>query len=133
MNAKKDKVIYKLGRKVGLKQPLDGYTPEERWLERLLAKNTIETLYAKLPTERMKFIVAARFELDYTEQMIASILGVSQPSLRDEIDIIRGVFLGRNHQPMKSKERKRIEDVIKILEHLGYSDIPINHGENKVT
>jgi hypothetical protein len=110
---------YKLARVAGIKSPIDGYTLEERVLEKLLTESTIRSLYAKLPTFRMKAIVALHFELGYPQELVADMMGVAQPSLVDEIALIQQVLLGKIYRPRKnSVERKQEEAFKKFVEHL---------------
>lgn len=109
---------YKAAKVLGLQEPSDGYTPEEKELEVLIANNTIQTLYAKLPTSRMKFIVAAHFELGYSQELLAEMLNVKQPTLKEEIELIKMVLQGYKYQPRKFKDGLKVEDVISILLHL---------------
>lgn len=106
---------YNLARSIGLKEPPDGYTPEEVELEVLIANNTIETLYAKLPTSRMKFIVAAHFELGYPQEVVAEILGIKQPTLFEEIELIKMVLNGYKYKPRKFKDEVSTEDVLAVI------------------
>ncbi len=82
---------------IGIIVPPDGYTPEEQELSRLLGDHTVAHLYAKLPTSRMKAIVAMHFELGYDQELVAHVFGVSQAQISQEIKAIREVFLNRRH------------------------------------
>lgn len=82
-------------RRAGILPPPDGYTSEEKQLERLLGEHSVSTLYAKLPTTRMKAIVALHFELGYKQELVAEIFGVSQSHISQEIKAIRQYFLGK--------------------------------------
>ena len=106
---------FKRAQVVGLKQPLDGFTSEEEHLYTLLTDNTIASLYAKLPTSRMKFIVAAHFELGYPQSLIAEILGISQPTLVDQIELIKQILKGKIYKPKKEKVHIKHEDLFKVL------------------
>ncbi len=108
---------YKTLRRVGIQVPNDA-TVEELELASVLANNTIQSLYAKLPTPRMKFIVAAHFELGHTQTEVSEMLGITQPALKDEINLIQRVLLGKPYQPRKKKATVRIEDVMKMLLYL---------------
>ena len=109
---------YKTMRRVGINEPIDGFLDIERDLAILLAENTIYSLYNKLPTPRMKFIVAAHFELGYPQEDVAVMLGVSQPSLIDEINLIRRVLLGKPYRPRKTKRTIKQEELLKTLIYL---------------
>lgn len=112
---------YKSIRRVGIKEPPDGFNELEEKLAYLLAENTIQSLYSKLPTNRMKFIVAAHFELGYTQEMVANMLGIRQPSLVDEINLIRRVLLGKPYRPQRKKAKVKVSDVIKMLMYLKHN------------
>lgn len=91
---------------LGFKTPSDGKTKEEKLLEKEISQNTVYSLYSKLPTSRMKFIVAAHFELGYTQEMIAEILSTSQPNISAEIKTIQDVFIGRSRRSRQGKKYK---------------------------
>lgn len=65
----------------------------------------------------MKFIVAAHYELGYTQEMLAEILGVTQASISLELKTIRDVFMGRSRRSKHGKPYKpkdyRVRNVIK--------------------
>lgn len=92
-------------------------------MEKLLADLTVQSLYAKLPTPRMKAIVALHFELGYSQELVAQMFGMKQPSLVDEIALIQRILLGKPYRPRRKvqPEAKR-EDVQKVLDILGYSE-----------
>ena len=100
---------------LGLTEPPDGYTPEEKELIRLLGDATIQALYAKLPTSRMKFIVAAYFELGYSQDIIAEILGIAQSTLAEEVELIRKIVLGKPYHPYRKKGTIKVEDIFKLM------------------
>lgn len=60
-----------------------------------LSDQTVETLYAKLPTTRLKAIAALHFELQYKQEVIGNILGVTQERIAQECAIIRNVLLDK--------------------------------------
>lgn len=98
---------------LGIGTPSDGYTDEEKLLQRVITEESLKTLYGKLPTNRMKFIVAAHFELGYSQEMIAEMLGIKQPSLQDEIQHIKRVLKGNPYKPYKRKKVIKLEDLMK--------------------
>ncbi len=100
---------------LGLLEPADGFTDEEKELTRLLGEATIQQMYNKLPTSRMKFIVAAHFELGYSQELLAEMLGIKQASLNEEIQLIKKVLLGRPYRPHKPKGTIKVEDVFKMM------------------
>lgn len=111
---------YKLLKRIGINEPSDGYTPDEEKIAELLADHTVQSLYAKLPNNRMKFIVATHFELGYPQDLVADMLGISQPSLSDQIALIQKVFLGKpynsRNKPNKFKNKSiKSEDMFKFL------------------
>lgn len=108
---------YKTIKRAGINEPSDGFSELEKKLAEVLVENTVQSIYQKLPTERMKFIVAAHFELGYKQETVADILGVRQPTLVDEINLIRRILLGHKHTT-KRKRRIKKEDVIRFLHYL---------------
>lgn len=110
---------FKRAQVVGLKQPQDGFTKEEETIYTLLTDHTIASLYAKLPTPRMKAIVALHFELGYPQTLVAEIFGVAQPTIVDEIELIRQVLKGRMYKPKKKPKQVKSEDLLKLMWLLG--------------
>lgn len=112
---------YRLARVVGIQSPPDGYTVEEKEIEKLVVEETIHSLYQKLPTNRMRFIVASHFELGYPQDIVATILGITQPALVDEIALIQRILLGKPYKPKKKGKTVKLEDVMKLLMHLQHN------------
>jgi hypothetical protein len=108
-------------KRAGINEPPDGFTELEKEIAKVLVSNTVSSIYNRLPTDRMKFIVASHFELGYTQDTVAEILGVTQPTLVDEINLIRRVILGRPHRPKRRKYKVTKEDVIKLLHYMNES------------
>jgi len=106
---------YRPGVILGIKEPLDGFTPEEKELEKLLSELTMEQIYAKFPTSRMKFIVAAHFELGYSQELVAKMLRVTQATINEEISLVRGVLMNKPYRPQKKKEIIKVEDLFKLM------------------
>lgn len=105
---------------IGFRTPSDGLTPEEKEIERLVGGQAVENLYAKLPTSRMKAIVAMHFELGYPQEVIASVFAVDQSRVAHEIRIIKKIFLNKGtekYNPYKPKKEKLlgVDDLIRIL------------------
>lgn len=100
---------------LGLGIPTDGLDETEKELQRIITEESLKNLYSKLPTSRMKFVVAAHYELGYSQELIAEILGIKQPSLQDEIDHIRKVLKGDPYKPRKYKGMVKVEDVMRTL------------------
>lgn len=109
---------YKLSKVLGFGEPTDGLSDLEKQLEDVISNNTVQSLYAKLPTARMKFIVAAHFELGYTQEMLAEMLKVRQATLNEEIELIKMVVLGYNYKPRKFKDKFKSEDLLALMAHL---------------
>lgn len=99
---------------LGILTPSDGYTEEEKLLQKIITEESLKTLYNKLPTSRMKYIVAAHYELGYSQTIVAEILGITQPSLQDELEHIRRVLKGDPYKPHKHKGTIKIEDLMKL-------------------
>lgn len=112
---------YKSLKRAGIDEPMDGFSDLEKELGVVLMNNTIHSIYSKLPTNRMKFIVAAHFELGYPQDLVAEMLDIRQPSLRDEINLIQRILLGKKYRPQKRKKAVNLEDVMKILMYLKYN------------
>lgn len=106
---------YKLAKVIGVQEPEDGFTVEEKEIEKLLVSNTVQSLYAKIPTNRLRFIVAAHFELGYTQQDIASILGITQPALADEISLIQRILLGKKYKSRRKEGVIKVEDMFQVM------------------
>lgn len=105
---------YKLDAVIGFQTPGDGLTETEKALKGVIAQESVKILYSKLPTSRMKFIVAAHYELGYSQQMVADILGIKQSSLYDEIYHIRRVLKGNPYKPHKHKGTIKVEDLLSL-------------------
>ena len=77
--------------------PPDGFTVEE---QQIIETITVDHIYKKLPTSRMKAIVAMHFELGYPQEWVADIFKVSQEQIALDIRNIREILLGRKvHEP----------------------------------
>ncbi len=113
---------FKTAAALGLKAPVDGFTPEEKQLSKLLATATIHGLYAKLPTARMKAIVALHFELGYSQEIVAQMFCIKQASLADEIALIQRILLGKEYKPRRNKPEITKEEAQQILERLGFDE-----------
>lgn len=108
---------------LGIKTPPDGFTDMEKALIEALGDHSVESLYAKLPTSRMKFIVAAHFELGYDQEVLARILGITQEMVHWEIDLIRKVLknepsrsrTGAPYKPRRTKEKVDVEDILAMM------------------
>lgn len=98
----------------GIQTPPDGLTDEEKILQRVLAEESILNLYDKLPTSRMKFIVAAHFELGYPQTLIAKMLDISQPRINKELENIRKVLENKPFRPYKRKGKVSIEKLLEL-------------------
>lgn len=105
---------YKASAVLGMGTPADGFTDTEKALKSVIEEESLKTLYNKLPTSRMKFVVAAHYELGYSQQIVADILGITQPSLQDEIIHIRRVLKGQPYKPHKHKGTIKLEDLMKL-------------------
>lgn len=98
---------YKIARRAGIEVPSDGFTPEEKKIAELLGDYSVHHLYAKLPTNRMKAIVALHFELGYPQDMVAQIFGVSQPTLVDQIALIQKILKGGTYNQNYARPKKK--------------------------
>lgn len=97
------------------KTPTDGLTEEEKKIEKVLGDATIQLLYSKLPTSRMKAITALHFELGYKQEVIAEMFGISQPAIVQECNIIRAILTGKKHRPHAVAMKLSVEDLLAII------------------
>lgn len=93
----------KIARMVGIVEPPDGFTDEEKAIARVLSQNTVVSLYRRLPTPRMKAI-ASMLDHGYTQQTIAEIFGCTQERISVEIRTIRKVLKGGQYNPHREKQ-----------------------------
>lgn len=100
--------------RVGIQIPPDGFTELEKELSKIVAANTVQSLYAKLPTSRMKAIVALHFELGYTEEEVAEMFGISQERLSVEITNIKKILTGKRFRPHMKPNSIRMADLISL-------------------
>lgn len=99
---------------LGMGIPSDGLDDVEKQLQRVMTEESLKLLYSKLPTSRMKFVVAAHYELGYTQQLISEILGIKQGSLVDEIYHIKRVLMGNPYKPQKKSDKVSINDLMNL-------------------
>lgn len=97
-----------------LKDPRDGFTDDEKQISKLLVENTIYSIYAKLPTSRMKAITALHFELGYPQELVAEMFGVTQEQVALDIQNIRKVLTGKPYRPHRTKKSIRLSDLMSI-------------------
>lgn len=79
-------------------EPQDGFNK----MEKLLLRQLIIQLYQILPTSDDRFIVMAIFEMGYSQDIVATILGKSQVMVSTRIKTIR-TFL-KNHPSMATAQ-----------------------------
>ena len=103
---------------LGINEPPDGFTDEEKVLVRLMGEHTIESLYGKLPTSRMKAIVALHFELGYSQELIGRMFRISQERVNQEVDNVRKILMGQKFKPHKEKVTISVPDLIKLCHTL---------------
>lgn len=106
---------HRISKILEFKTPSDGLTDEEKKIEKALGDATIQLLYSKLPTSRMKAITALHFELGYKQEVIAEMFGISQPAVVQELNIIRAILMGKKHKPHKATVRIGVEDVLSFI------------------
>ncbi len=106
---------YSASAAIGIGTPSDGFDDTEKTLKSVIEVESLKLLYSKLPTSRMKFVVAAHYELGYSQEIVADILGIKQPSLQDEIVHIRRVLKGQPYKPHKHKGMVKLEDVMRMI------------------
>src|SRR6185312_10150621 len=106
---------YKASSAMGFGEPSDGLTDDEKALRSVIEQESLKKLYRKLPTNRMRFVVAAHFELGMTQELVAEILDIKQPSLQDEIAHIKRVLLGKPYKPQRRKATVQVKDIMNYL------------------
>ncbi len=106
---------HRLSKILGIKEPDDGFTEEEEMIARTLSEYTVQDIYAKLPTSRMKAVVALHFELGYPQETIANIFHVSQEQIALEVENIRKVLRGDRYKPHQVLPTVRAEDLIQMI------------------
>jgi predicted DNA-binding protein YlxM (UPF0122 family) len=99
---------------LGIRVPGDGFTEEEELIAKLMFENTIESIYSKLPTSRMKAIVALHFELGYKQDLVAQMFNISQARINQEIENIRKILIGKPFKARKEKVRIAVSDLISL-------------------
>jgi len=117
----------KIAKMVGIIEPPDGFTDEERVITRIISEDTVDTIYKKLPTTRMK-AVAAMLENGYPLDVIASIFDVSRPRISQEIKTIKLILGGKKQRTYNwkieaptryaSSKKLGVADVLSILHSL---------------
>jgi predicted DNA-binding protein YlxM (UPF0122 family) len=104
-----------MSHRLQLIRPPDGMTPEEKEIERELGNAVVYSIYSRLPTTRMKAIVALHFECGYTQEDVAEIFGVTQEQIYLDILNIRKVLTGEKYKPQRQVSNVGIEDVMAML------------------
>lgn len=100
---------------MGFGEPSDGLTDDEKALRSVIEQESLKKLYRKLPTNRMRFVVCAHFELGMTQELVAEILDIKQPTLQDEIAHIKRVLLGKPYKPQRHKGTVKINDLMNYI------------------
>lgn len=101
-----------------LQVPEDGYTKEEEQLLPVWGDLTLTRIYGRLPTNRMKAIVALHFECGYTQEQVASVFGISQGRISQEIERIKDILKGgegRDYKGNRISNPLNVEDLISFL------------------
>lgn len=106
-----------ISKRMGLRMPPDA-TPEEFEFADLLPDLVFDSIYGRLPTDRMRALVAMHFELGYDQVSLAKLWGVSQPAIAYEIEIIRQILKGKKHKPQKRKKGIDTNDLLKLIYHM---------------
>jgi predicted DNA-binding protein YlxM (UPF0122 family) len=105
-------------KKLQINDPSDGFTPEEEEILNTIGDKVLYQVYKKLPTSRMKAVVALHFECGYTQEQIARIFGVKQPMINQEIVNIRKVLKGDRYKPHRHQSDLSVNDVMELFMHL---------------
>jgi DNA-directed RNA polymerase specialized sigma24 family protein len=109
---------------MGMNEPQDGFTREEKMLIQRLTEESLWQIYAKMPTSRMKAITVMHFEAGYNQETIARIFGVSQEWVSQELKLIKRLMLGqpdprsRTGKPYKPLARKEEIDPTALIRAL---------------
>lgn len=104
-----------IAKRLGFRTPPDGYTEEEKILQDLICERVVDELYGKMPTSRMKAILAMHFELGYDQETLGKVFGVTQEQVALDIANIRKLLLGKPYKPHKRKQSIKKEDLIKMM------------------
>lgn len=100
---------------LGIRTPADGFTNDEKQIVDQLVNMSVSNIYAKLPTARMKAIVALHFELGYDQSCVADIFEVSQSQISQEIETIRKVLSGGKYRPHRQSRTIKPAFLLKML------------------
>lgn len=112
---------HRISKILEFKTPPDGMTDEEKKIEKVLGDATIQVMYSKLPTARMKAITALHFELGYKQEVVAEIFGISQPAIVQELNVIRAILMGKRHRPHTNAMKLSVEDLLNIIAKYQYN------------
>jgi predicted DNA-binding protein YlxM (UPF0122 family) len=98
-------------------KPIDGLTPEEKKIIPQLGKLTVSRMYAKMPTNRLKAIMALYYECEYSQETIGEIFGINQSRVAQEIGLIKDILCGRVliTDMRFSRKKLKVEDVLSYL------------------
>lgn len=77
---------------IPLIQPPDGFTS----MERIFIRDILVSIYKNLNSPISKFIIVSYFECGYTQEQIASMLGISQEAVNKRIKNIQLDLRERN-------------------------------------
>lgn len=108
-------------RNLPIAEPVDGYTPEEEEILSIIGTMTISQIYGKLPTNRMKAIVALHFDAGYSKETVAEIFGVSRSRISQEVGVIRDILSGKI-KPIEVTSKLRIKTVDELLSFIIHPD-----------
>jgi DNA-directed RNA polymerase specialized sigma subunit len=101
---------------LGMGTPSDGLLDEEKELQTIITRESLRRLYKKLPTFKMRFIVATHFDAGMSQEDVADIMGITQASLNDVyIRAIRRVLKGQPYKPQKHRPKV---DLKVAMQHL---------------
>lgn len=104
---------------LGFKYPPDGYTDEEKQISKIIGDLTLTEIYKKLPTSRMKALVALHYDCGYPQELIGTIFDISQERVVEELGNIRKIFLGKSFRPHKPKTKISVDQLLKVCMMLG--------------
>lgn len=95
-----------------IQSPSDGLSEDERKIIESLFNLTVAQLYRKLPTHRMKTILALHFEAGYDQETIAEIFDVSQEQIALEVKNIRNILKGGEYKARPKRPQVNPHDLL---------------------
>lgn len=113
----------RMDRVLGIAEPPDGFTPEEKMILQLAGTKTITDIYGMLPTWQLRALVALHYELGYSQEMLSEIAGnMTQEWISMQLELVRKILMGKSdrskhgrpYQPKPKKQTPKLEDLLKL-------------------